>query len=403
MNAILIAAIYQESENIDYFIEETKTLGKTIDIDIVEVFTQKVKRRHPATYLHSGKIDEIQVYIEANDIQLVVVQEEISAAVERNLSKKFKVKVIDRTNVILDIFFTNAMSKLAKNQIQIARLQYNLSKVIGSYSNLDKQGSSAVSRSSGESKAEIDKRKIRDQINGLKKEIAASRNIREQKRLKRRESREPIISIVGYTNVGKSTFLNSLTQENRQILAKDQLFATLDTSVRNIEYKNYGSYLLIDTVGFVSNLPHHLVEAFASTFEEILESDLIIHLQDASDPYYQIHKDIVNQTLIDLQVAEIPILEVNNKCELLVKWPDGVSISAKEQLGYDNLFQNIRNVLNQRRKLSTLHINYQNMKTYYSLKSTHQLEQDLIDEAGVEISLYLTDEELAKYAQFIKE
>lgn len=403
MNAILIAAIYQESENIDYFIEETKTLGKTIDIDIVEVFTQKVKRRHPATYLHSGKIDEIQVYIEANDIQLVVVQEEISAAVERNLSKKFKVKVIDRTNVILDIFFTNAMSKLAKNQIQIARLQYNLSKVIGSYSNLDKQGSSAVSRSSGESKAEIDKRKIRDQINGLKKEIAASRNIREQKRLKRRESREPIISIVGYTNVGKSTFLNSLTQENRQILAKDQLFATLDTSVRNIEYKNYGSYLLIDTVGFVSNLPHHLVEAFASTFEEILESDLIIHLQDASDPYYQIHKDIVNQTLIDLQVAEIPILEVNNKCELLAKWPDGVSISAKEQLGYDNLFQNIRNVLNQRRKLSTLHINYQNMKTYYSLKSTHQLEQDLIDEAGVEISLYLTDEEIAKYAQFIKE
>lgn len=403
MNGILLTAIYQESKNVDYFINETKTLAKTIDIEIVEVFSQKVRRRHPATYLHSGKIDEVLAYIEANDIELVIIQEEISAAVERNLSKKFGVKVIDRTNIILDIFFTNAQSKLAKNQIQIARLQYNLSKVIGSYSNLEKQGSSAVSRSSGESKAELDKRRIRDQINGLKKEIDSAKAIRDNKRQKRRDSQEPIISIVGYTNVGKSTFLNSLTTENRQILAKNQLFATLDTSVRNISYKDFGSFLLVDTVGFVSNLPHHLVEAFASTFEEILESDLIIHMQDASDPYYSVHNQIVVDTLKSLNAADIPIIEVNNKCDLTDEIIEGINISAKDTVGYDNLFLHIVETLNVNRKLCKMFIDYNNMSIYYNLKKSFKLEHVNISENGVELSIYLNEQELNKYIKFIVE
>lgn len=403
MNGILLTAIYQESKNVDYFINETKTLAKTIDIEIVEVFSQKVRRRHPATYLHSGKIDEVLAYIEANDIELVIIQEEISAAVERNLSKKFGVKVIDRTNIILDIFFTNAQSKLAKNQIQIARLQYNLSKVIGSYSNLEKQGSSAVSRSSGESKAELDKRRIRDQINGLKKEIDSAKAIRDNKRQKRRDSQEPIISIVGYTNVGKSTFLNSLTTENRQILAKNQLFATLDTSVRNISYKDFGSFLLVDTVGFVSNLPHHLVEAFASTFEEILESDLIIHMQDASDPYYSVHNQIVVDTLKSLNAADIPIIEVNNKCDLTDEIIEGINISAKNTVGYDNLFLHIVETLNVNRKLCKMFIDYNNMSIYYNLKKSFKLEHVNISENGVELSIYLNEQELNKYIKFIVE
>lgn len=403
MNAIIVSAVYQKDKHIDYYMEETTNLASTLGIDVIEIFTQKMEKRNNATYLHSGKVEEIATYLESNEIDLVIIQEEISAAIERNLTEAWKVKVIDRTNLILDIFFTNAQSKLAKTQIEIARLEYNLTKVIGSYSNLEKQGSSAVSRSSGESKAELDKRRIRDHIIRLKRSLDGQKQIRENKREGRRSATEPIISLAGYTNVGKSTFLNSMTDEDRQILAKDQLFATLDTSVRRVENKKYGKYLFVDTVGFVSNLPHHLVEAFASTFEEILESDIIIHLHDASDPHLEIHHQIVNDTLTKLKVIDIPIIDVYNKSDLTDQVLDGIMISAIEKTGYDQLFTAINQVLNSKLKLVTFNFNYSQMKEYNFFKQNYKLESEIIDEHGIEISLYVDQQIANRYQAMIKE
>lgn len=403
MKAIIVSAVYQKDNNIDYYMEETTNLASTLDIEVVEVFTQKVDKRNNATYIYSGKVEEISEYLEHNEIDLVIVQEEISAAIERNLTDAWKVKVIDRTNLILDIFYTNAQSKLAKTQIEIARLEYNLTKVIGSYSNLEKQGSSAVSRSSGESKAELDKRRIRDHIIRLKRSLDSQKQVRESKRQNRRNATEPIISLAGYTNVGKSTLLNSLTDEDRQILAKDQLFATLDTSVRRVENKKYGKYLFVDTVGFVSNLPHHLVEAFASTFEEILESDIIIHLHDASDPYLQIHHDIVNDTLKKLNADSIPVIDVYNKADLTEDVLEGIMISAKNKTGYDQLFSAINTELNGKKKLTTFKFDYSQMKEYNFFKQNFVLESEVIDEHGITISLYVEDSTISRYNYLIKE
>lgn len=403
MNAIIVSAVYQKDKHIEYYMEETTNLAKTLGINVVEVFTQKMEKRNNATYIHSGKVDEIKTYLEANDIELVIIQEEISAAIERNLTDKWKIKVIDRTNLILDIFFTNAQSKLAKTQIEIARLEYNLTKVIGSYSNLEKQGSSAVSRSSGESKAELDKRRIRDHIIRLKRNLESQKQIRENKRESRRNATESIVSLAGYTNVGKSTLLNSMTDEGRQILAKDQLFATLDTSVRRVENKQYGKYLFIDTVGFVSNLPHHLVEAFASTFEEILESDVIIHLHDASDPYLDIHHQIVIDTLTKLKVNDIPIIDVYNKSDLTTDSLEGIMISAKNKTGYDQLFEAINDKLNNSKQLITFNFNYSQMKAYNFFKQNYKLESEIIDENGIEISVYVDNPIINRYNYLVKE
>lgn len=403
MQAIIVSAVYQKDEHTQYYMEETTNLASTLGINVTEVFTQKMDKRNNATYIHSGKVEEIKTYLEANEIDLVIIQEEISAAIERNLTEAWKVKVIDRTNLILDIFFTNAQSKLAKTQIEIARLEYNLTKVIGSYSNLEKQGSSAVSRSSGESKAELDKRRIRDHIIRLKKSLSSQKQIRENKRENRRSATEPLISLAGYTNVGKSTLLNSMTDEDRQILAKDQLFATLDTSVRRVENKKYGKYLFIDTVGFVSNLPHHLVEAFASTFEEILESDIIIHLHDASDPYLDIHHQIVNDTLKTLKVTDIPIIDVYNKADLTDLKLDGIMISAKNKAGYDQLFTAINSELNSRKQLVHFFFNYSQMKEYNYFKQNFKLEFEHIDETGIEISTYADAQTINRYQSMIKE
>lgn len=403
MNAILVSAVYQKDQHIDYYMEETTNLAAALDINVVEVFTQKMDKRNNATYVHAGKVEEIKTYIEANEVDLVIIQEEISAAIERNLTDSWKIKVIDRTNLILDIFYTNAQSKLAKTQIEIARLEYNLTKVIGSYSNLEKQGSSAVSRSSGESKAELDKRRIRDHIIRLKRSLDSQKRIRESKREGRRSASEPIISLIGYTNVGKSTLLNSLTDESRHILAKDQLFATLDTSVRRVENKKYGKYLFIDTVGFVSNLPHHLVEAFASTFEEILESDIIIHLHDASDPHLAIHHQIVTDTLAQLKANDIPIIDVYNKADLTSEQFEGILISAKNKTGYDQLFTAINHELNSKKKISTFLFDYSQMKEYNYFKQNYKLESEVIDENGIMITVYVDDTIISRYSNFIKE
>ncbi len=402
MRAILVSAIYQRDENIDYYLKETTALANTLDIDIVDIFTQKIDKRNNSTYLHKGKLEQIKTFIEENDIQLVIVQEEINAAIERNLTNLLKCKIVDRTNIILDIFFFHAQSKLAKTQIEIARLEYNLTKVIGSYSNLEKQGSSAVSRSSGESKAELDKRRIREQIIKLKRSLSSLEQVRDNKRKKRRSSGEPIVAIVGYTNVGKSTLLNSLTADDRHILAKDQLFATLDTSVRRIITKDYGNFLFIDTVGFVSNLPHHLIEAFASTFEEILESDVIIHLHDASDEHIDIHRQIVTRTITALKASHIPIIDVYNKGDLAVNCDEqNVIISAKLKTGYDRMFSALLTAINANKQLVSFHFPYTAMREYNYFKQSFKLETEDINESGITISVYVDLQTKQIYGKFI--
>ncbi len=402
MKALLISAIYQRDTNIDYYLAETTTLANTLDIEVVKIITQKLDKSDNSFYLQSGKIEQIKEFTKQHDIDIIITQHEISARIERNLTNQLNIKVIDRTNLILDIFYLHAQSKLAKTQIEIARLQYNLAKVIGSYSNLEKQGSSAVSRSSGESKAELDKRRIRDKVIHLKKELQTQEKIRDNKRHKRKQNNIPVISLVGYTNVGKSSILNALTSADRQILAKDQLFATLDTSVRRVETKLYGNFLFVDTVGFVSNLPHHLIEAFSSTFEEIAHSDIIVHVHDLSDDNDKIHTKVVNDTLYRLGVSSIPVIDIYNKSDLVMA-TNQLSISAKEPMTIDVLLHAISKCLNEHRKLTTLHFNYTQMNIYNQFKQNHQIIDEFIDQDGITITLYLNEQLVNEYNYLIKE
>ncbi len=408
MNAIIVSTVLQTNDNIEYYLAETKNLAAALNITIVNVFTQKVNKINNKTYIHKGKVEEIETYLQNNEIDLVIVQDEISASIERNLTKIWNIKVIDRTNLILDIFFKNAQSKSAKNQIEIARLQYNLTKIIGSYSNLDKQGGSSVSRSRGESKLEIDKRKIRDKIQKLKTEILSEEKNRSNMRNGRKNSTTQIISLVGYTNVGKSSFINSLVSKERQIFVKDQLFATLDTSVRKLDNPKYGKYLIVDTVGFVSNLPHHLIKAFASTFEEIHASDLIIHLHDINNPSKDIHSNIVRETLETLNIKEIPIIDVYNKADLLneenqANEKDKLLISTYTTRGYDKLFLTIKNILNESKELKTLHFAYTQMKEYNFFKSNFTFINEKTLDDGIEVNMYIDSNIANKFHYLIKE
>lgn len=310
--AILIAVIKDKetATRIDEYLDELEFLATTAGAKVFKRFTQRLDHPDSRSYIGSGKLSEIKTYIEFAGINLVIFDDELSPAQIRNLEEDLQCKILDRTALILDIFAERAQTAQAKAQVELAQMQYLLPRLKGLWTHLERQKGGIGMRGPGEKEIETDRRVAKDKIALLKKELEA---LDKQDQTRRKTRGELIrVGLVGYTNVGKSTIMNLLSKS--QVLAENKLFATLDTTVRKVVIDNI-PFLLSDTVGFIRKLPHNLIESFKSTLDEAKESDIIIHVVDASHDQFQDQIAVVNETLKELSVVQIPTLMVFNKMD----------------------------------------------------------------------------------------
>lgn len=312
---ILVIANTGETETAEKSLDELAELVDTAGGIIVGRLLQNVEYIHPGTYLGSGKIQELRDMLYETKADGVVCDDELSPAQLRNLEDMLECKIMDRTMVILDIFAKHATTHEGKLQVELAQLRYRAVRLTGLGRSLSRLGGGIGTRGPGEKKLEVDRRLIHERISVLKAELKKVVNHREVTRQKRSASMLPLVAIVGYTNAGKSTMFNHMT--GADVLEQDQLFATLDPAVRMLEYENGQKVLMSDTVGFISKLPHHLIEAFRSTLEETQYADVILHVVDSSDPMMELHMHVVYQTLRELGVKGKPVITVFNKIDLV--------------------------------------------------------------------------------------
>jgi len=352
---ILVGVNVDKNEDFEYSMLELKNLAIACDFEVVDKLVQNAEKIHNGHYLGKGKLEELSNIMKEKDIEIAVFYDELSPAQIKNIEKYLESTIMDRTNLILDIFASRAQTKEAKMQVEIAQLQYMLPHLTGSYTNLSRQGGTsgtAANKGAGETKLELDKRKMLSKISKLKKELEKITGEREVQRNLRESRNVPVVSLVGYTNSGKSTIMNVLVDvyggnEEKKVLEKNMLFATLETSVRQINLERSRNFLLTDTVGFVDKLPHKLVKAFRSTLEEIKMADVILHVVDYSNVDYEKQIEVTNQTLEEIGVGGIPVIYVYNKCDLKGLRqprlnPDSVFISAKEKMGIRELITIIK-------------------------------------------------------------
>lgn len=292
---------------------ELEELSKTAGAETVCVVSQKLESPNPATFIGSGRLAEVKDFCENNEVDLLIADGELSPAQQRNLERETHTRVIDRTTLILDIFAQRARSREGKIQVELAQLQYALPRLAGQGKALSRLGGGIGTRGPGETKLESDRRHIRRRIYALKEELRQIEKRRNAQRTRRKKDGITTVAIVGYTNAGKSTLLNTLTAAG--VLAEDKLFATLDPTARKLTLPNGQSVMLVDTVGLVRRLPHHLVEAFKSTLEEAKAADLLLNVCDASDPTCAEHLEVTERLLADLGCAHTPLITVMNKCD----------------------------------------------------------------------------------------
>ena len=294
---LLVGVSLGKEEETRQSLLELAELSSTAGAEVADIVIQNREQIHPGTYVGKGKLEEIKEIIADKSIDTVVCDDELSPAQLRNLNDYFDIKVIDRTIMILDIFAMRAVTSEGKIQVELAQLNYNLSRLVGLRNSLSRLGGGIGTRGPGEKKLEMDRRLIRDRISALNHELENVKRSREVSRKKRNESKIPLVAIAGYTNAGKSTLLNRLTGAG--ILEEDKLFATLDPTTRIYKYENGQQILLTDTVGFINKLPHHLINAFRSTLEEAKYADIILHVVDISNPRAEHQMDVVYDKLKD--------------------------------------------------------------------------------------------------------
>ena len=413
--AVLVGVNLRNDEHFDYSMEELANLAEALHVEVAGMVTQNLERVNPSHYVGTGKIEEIKVFADEQDANLIIFNDELSPSQIRNLERDLEMKVIDRTMLILDIFSRRAKTNEAQLQVELAQLQYMLPRLVGLHASLSRQGGGTgggfKNRGAGETKLELDRRKIEDQIAKIRKDLEHVKEQRETQRKQRRKNEVPVVSIVGYTNAGKSTIMNQLLAktgqaDEKQVFEKDMLFATLDTSVRNIELEDNKSFLLTDTVGFVSKLPHHLVKAFRSTLEEARDADLLLHVVDVSNEEYKFMMEVTNETLKDVGVENIPTIYVYNKSDLAqLRYPlvsgDNIWISAKEGTGLDELVQIIRHQIFADYVKCQLLIPYDKGSVVsYLNESAHVLETDY-EEQGTLLTVELKQADYNKYEQYV--
>ncbi len=310
--ALLVGVIHkqQTEQQVKEYLDELAFLAETAGAVPVKRFMQKLQHPDSKTYIGKGKLEEIARYVQGKDIRVVIFDDELTGAQITNLEKALQVKTIDRSDLILDIFARRAKTAQARAQVELAQYQYILPRLRGMWKHLERLGGGIGTRGPGESEIETDRRIVREKISLLRKRLA---DIDKQAHTQRKERGELIrVALVGYTNVGKSTLMNLLTKSG--VLAENKLFATLDTTTRKVVYENT-PFLLSDTVGFIRKLPHHLVESFKSTLDEVKESDILLHVIDISHPQYEEQMQVVQQTLADMGCHDKPVIFVFNKMD----------------------------------------------------------------------------------------
>ena len=366
--AILVGVNLDHDAGFQRSMEELKALTEACDMEVVCLHTQNLPSPNTAFYVGKGKVEEIRESLLLYGANTVIFDNALSPIQVRNLSQELEAVILDRTALILQIFDCRAKTAEAKMQVELAKLQYMLPRLVGLHNNLSRQGGGSGSLSNkgaGEKKLELDRRRIEKQISFLKKELSEIEQNKEVMRKKRNLSLLPKVALVGYTNAGKSTILNQLVtrfskEEEKTVLEKDMLFATLETSVRQISPAGKKSFLLSDTVGFIDKLPHSLVKAFRSTLQEVREADLLLHVIDFSNPDFPDHIQVTKDTLEELNASHIPVLYVYNKADRIdptaaARLLDNkLYISAKSQEGINALLDAIGQLLNQGDKSLTL-------------------------------------------------
>ena len=329
--AVLVGVIHkdQAEREVHDYLDELAFLAETAGAVTVKKFIQKLAHTDSKTYVGKGKLEEIKNYVASREISLVIFDDELSGAQIMNIEKVVDAKTIDRSDLILDIFARRAKTAHAKAQVELAQYQYILPRLRGMWKHLERLGGGIGTRGPGETEIETDRRIVRDKISLLRKRLA---EIDKQAFTQRKDRGEFIrVSLVGYTNVGKSTIMNLLSKS--EVLAENKLFATLDTTTRKIVYDRT-PFLLSDTVGFIRKLPHHLVESFKSTLDEVREADILLHVVDISHPNYEEQIGVVNKTLQDLKAFDKPIITIFNKMDLYIKntFDEWLNEETKEQI-----------------------------------------------------------------------
>ena len=353
--AIIVGVDLGTEDDFAESMEELEALAQACNMEVVCAVTQKMPALHHSLYIGTGKVAEVRDYVQKLWADVVIFGDTLTPSQLRNLSQELDVAVMDRTNLILEIFSKRAKTREARLQVEVANLQYLLPRLVGMHEALGRQGggSGLANKGAGEKKLELDRRKIEHRLAQLRRELEEVSRDRQTQRKQRAGSGIPRVALVGYTNAGKSTMMNRMLtcyggDEEKKVMEKDMLFATLETTVRNIKIDRNRQILLSDTVGFINHLPHGLVKAFRSTLEEACEADLILNVIDASDPHHKQHLRVTEDTLKDLGAADIPVIYVYNKADRciegslpVIRGEDKIYLSAKTGDGIPELIDMI--------------------------------------------------------------
>lgn len=395
---ILVAVADEDAVQTEESLDELAELVKTAGAEVAARVIQLRDAPHPGTYVGKGKVEEIESLLFGTDATGIVCDDELSPAQIHNLERALETKVMDRTLIILDIFAKRALTREGKIQVELAQLKYRASKLTGQGTALSRLGGGIGTRGPGEKKLEMDRRLIRTRISKLKAELKDVVKHREVQRKQRQKNHLPVVCIVGYTNAGKSTLLNYLTDAG--VLEEDQLFATLDPTTKSLTLEGGQTILMTDTVGFIRKLPHHLVDAFRSTLEEAKYSDLILHVVDASNPQKEKQMEAVYETLKQLGANESPVITAFNKMDRLsgeevLKDPNAealVRISGKTGEGIDQMLHTIEEILNKQKLYLEKLYSYNEAGKIQIIRSFGQLLKEEYREEGIYVEAYIPKE-----------
>ncbi len=408
------AILMMAYENLDDFelnenIEELKNLALACEIEAQDVLTQNLKKKSNATYIGAGKVEEIKMALEAQDANLVVFNVGLSPSQIRNLEEFLEVDVVDKNMLVLEIFSRRASTPESKAQVEIAQLKYLFPRMIGSYKHLGRQVSGFGNRNKGlgETQLELDRRHVDRRIRTLTKVLKDYEKTRLTTRAQKASSHLPLVSLVGYTNAGKSSLMNLLLaqDEKRHVFVKDMLFASLETYSRKVDLGNNHEFILNDTVGFIKELPHDLIPAFHSTLEEIEASDLLLHVVDVSNPFYETHIKTIEKTLETLDTTDVPMLTVYNKIDLVedlkpVINSEAAFISIHENLGIDALIKHIESILWAEEIVIEFKFPYNKMDLVEEILNVYPIVEKENLEDGVSLKIKAKPSLVKKYQQY---